>query len=50
MRQAIDAAMNGIPLDEQAATHPELKAALDKWGLPKNADESKRLYALSGKS
>ncbi|NMO97994.1 2,3-diketo-5-methylthiopentyl-1-phosphate enolase [Paenibacillus lemnae] len=30
--QAIDAAVNGISLTEQAASHPALKAALDIWG------------------
>jgi len=33
MRQAIDAAMQGIPLTEAAKEHPELKAAIDAWGL-----------------
>lgn len=28
-RQAIDAAMEGIPLEEAAKTKPELKAAMD---------------------
>jgi len=48
MRQAIDAAMNGISLEEQAKKHVELRVALEKWGAPKDADESKRLYALRG--
>lgn len=30
--QAIEAAMDGIPLSEKAESHPELKAALDIWG------------------
>lgn len=32
MRQAIDSVMNNIPLKEYARTHPELQAALSKWG------------------
>jgi len=32
LRQSIDAAVEGIPLNEYAKTHKELKAALDKWG------------------
>lgn len=32
MRQALDAALEGIPAPEYAKTHPELKVALDKWG------------------
>jgi len=32
MRQAIDAAVHGVPLDEQARQHPELKRALEVWG------------------
>jgi len=31
-RQAVDAALDGITLEEYAKTHDELKAALDKWG------------------
>ncbi|GAB6134623.1 type III ribulose-bisphosphate carboxylase [Thermococcus prieurii] len=31
-RQAIDAIMEGIPLDEYAKTHKELARALEKWG------------------
>jgi len=31
-RQAIDAIMQGIPLDEYAKTHKELARALEKWG------------------
>lgn len=31
-RQAVDAALGGIPLEEYAKTHIELKAALDTWG------------------
>ena len=32
MSQAVDAAFAGIPAAEYAETHPELRAALDKWG------------------
>ena len=32
MKQAIDASMKAIPLDEYALTHRELAAALKKWG------------------
>lgn len=32
MRQALNAAMQAIPLEEYAEKNPELKAALDKWG------------------
>ncbi len=32
MRQAIDAALAGVPLREYAAGHPELQQSLDKWG------------------
>jgi len=31
-RQAVDASLDGISLEEYAKTHNELKAALDKWG------------------
>ena len=31
-RQAIEAVLNGISLDEAAAQHPELKTALELWG------------------
>lgn len=31
MRQAIDAAVQGIPLDEMAREHPELRRALETW-------------------
>lgn len=33
MRQAIDAATEGIPLAEYARSHAELKYAVDKWGI-----------------
>jgi ribulose-bisphosphate carboxylase large chain len=32
MKQAIDASVMGIPLDEYAKTHGELSEALEKWG------------------
>jgi len=35
MVQAAEAAAEGIPLDEAAKTRPELKAALEHWGIPK---------------
>jgi len=35
MRQAIDATMKGISLEEYAKQHEELAAALKKWGNPK---------------
>ena len=31
MRQAVEAVMAGVPLEEYAKTHPELRAALEKW-------------------
>jgi ribulose 1,5-bisphosphate carboxylase large subunit-like protein len=34
MRQALDATLEGIPLPEYAEEHPELKAALEQWGMP----------------
>ena len=33
MRQAIDATMKGIDLEEYAASHPELAAAISVWGV-----------------
>jgi ribulose-bisphosphate carboxylase large chain len=33
MRQAVDAAMQGVTLEEYAKDHAELAAALDKWGM-----------------
>jgi len=33
MCQAVDAAFKGIDVEEYAKDHPELKAALDKWGI-----------------
>ena len=34
-RQAIDATLAGIPLTEAAKTQPELKAAIEQWGIRK---------------
>jgi ribulose 1,5-bisphosphate carboxylase large subunit-like protein len=31
MRQAVDAALKGVTLEEYAKTHGELKVALEKW-------------------
>ena len=31
-RQAVDAAVEGVPLTEYAADHGELRAAVEKWG------------------
>lgn len=33
MRQAIDASLEGVQLEEAAKEHPELSAAIDKWGV-----------------
>lgn len=35
LRQAIDAVLKGIPLEEYSKAHKELKAAVDKWGVVK---------------
>ncbi len=35
VRQAIDAATAGIPLEEYAKTHTELREAIEKFGVPK---------------
>jgi len=35
VRQALDAILQGIPLDEYAKTHKELARALEKWGFAK---------------
>ena len=44
MRQAIDAAVAGIPIVEAAKEHPELQAAIDAWGLLE--DEESRLFDI----
>jgi 2,3-diketo-5-methylthiopentyl-1-phosphate enolase len=46
MRQAIDASIRGIPLEQHAAQNKELKAALQKWGAPRTVEESRALYTL----
>ncbi|MEZ0394041.1 MAG: type III ribulose-bisphosphate carboxylase [Desulfurococcaceae archaeon] len=35
VRQALDAIIGGVPLDEYAKTHKELARALEKWGFAK---------------
>ncbi|RLI74974.1 type III ribulose-bisphosphate carboxylase [Archaeoglobales archaeon] len=35
LRQAIDASVEGIPLDEYAEKHEELRLAIEKWGFVK---------------
>ena len=37
VRQALEAISKGVPLDEYAETHKELKRALEKWGFVKPA-------------
>lgn len=44
LRQAVDAAVEKIPLSEAADEHEELKAALDKWGVVKSSKEAEELY------
>ena len=39
MRQAIDAFMNNVPLEEYAKTHEELRLALETWGYRYLAEE-----------
>jgi 2,3-diketo-5-methylthiopentyl-1-phosphate enolase len=46
IRQAIDAVMKGIPLDEYAKDHKELKVALEKWGYIRTAEEAAKLFDL----
>ena len=33
MRQAMEAALTDIPLEEYAKMHKELRVAIDKWGI-----------------
>ena len=33
MRQALDATLKGVPLEEYAKEHEELRAAIEKWGV-----------------
>ena len=47
MRQAIDATMRAVPLQEAAKGLPELQAALDTWGLHGDP-EFVRHFALAG--
>lgn len=47
MRQAIDASMRAVPLQEAAKSFPELQAALDTWGLHGDP-EFVRQFALAG--
>jgi ribulose 1,5-bisphosphate carboxylase large subunit-like protein len=35
VRQAIDAATQGIPIEEYAKTHHALREAIEKFGVPK---------------
>lgn len=44
LKQAIDAAMEGIPLEEAATRHKELKEALDTWGV---FDPNKSVFELT---
>ncbi len=43
MRQAVDAAMHGIPLQEYAEDKIELKNAIEKWGIISEEDIEKKL-------
>lgn len=44
LRQAIDAAVDEVPLSEAAEEHPELKSALDKWGIIESSQDAEELY------
>lgn len=44
MRQAIDATLQGITLQEAAEQHPELKSAIEAWGLLE--DEEQALFDI----
>ncbi len=46
MRQAIDAAVAGIPLVEAARQHPELQAAVEAWGLME--EEESGIFDIKG--
>lgn len=46
LRQAIKATMEGIPLEEAAKTYPELKSALEVWGIVTSVESQKRLYTI----
>lgn len=47
MRKAIEAAMADIPLEEAVKTSPELKAAIEKWGVHGDPAFAKH-FALAG--
>ena len=34
-RQAVNSVMNGVPIEEYAIFHPQLKKAIDLWGYAK---------------
>ena len=40
LRQAIDAMMAGIPLEEAIKEHKELKASIDAWGIHEKAEKN----------
>lgn len=44
LRQAVDAAVDEVPLSEAAEEHPELQAALDKWGIIESSQDAEELY------
>ncbi len=46
LRQAVDAVMQKMPLIEAAEQHPELKAAIDAWGVSESGVQGK--YDLLG--
>ncbi len=46
MRQAIDAAFQGIPLREAAESHPELKSAVEAWGVLE--EEKEAVFEIKG--
>lgn len=37
-RQAVDALMEGVSVEEASKTKPELRAAVDAWGIYKNPE------------
>jgi len=45
-RQAIDAVMKGILLEEAAKEHEELRVALETWGYPKTEEEFAKVYTF----
>lgn len=44
MRQAIDATLQGITLQEAGEQHPELKSAIEAWGLLE--DEKQAIFDI----